>query len=146
MNNNSLIYGLIFGLILAPGFTALELKFFSFLVRIFKINLKLNRPVEVLSLIIIELIAFFSSIKPVLNVHSFYSVVIFLLLLTIIYGLWKLKKWTLYVYLISAVLAQFNFITLGFDLRLSLVSFLSQVLILLVYYIYVYTPNKKEFK
>jgi len=144
--NNSFIYGLIFGLILVPGFTGIELRFLSFLVKLFKLNFKFNKPVEVLALLISELITIFFTSKTLLTALSLYGVLIILFLFLKIFALWNTKKWALYIYLLFAILSvikggifQINNIWLG------LISIVSQALILLVYYLYVYEPNKKEF-
>ena len=71
MSDNSLIYGLIFGLILAPGFIALQLKIFSLLIKLLKLNLRFNKPITVLSLIIAELITAIFLIKPFLFIPNF---------------------------------------------------------------------------
>ena len=150
MSDNSLIYGLIFGLILAPGFIALQLKIFSLLIKLLKLNLRFNKPITVLSLIIAELITAIFLIKPILFTPNFYSIVVIVLLSIKIYGLWKLKKWVIYVYLSLIILPLLNgglFGPLGIkDIKLNIVTLISQSLILLVYYLYVYKPNKKSFK
>lgn len=150
MNDNTLIYGLLFGLLLAPGFIAIQLMLFSFLIKFLKLNIKFNKPITVLALIISEVIAFLQIIKPTLTTPSYYSAIVVVFLLTKIYGLWKLKKWIIYVYPFLIILPLFNgglFGSLGInDLRLSIVTLISQCLVLLVYYLYVYKPNKKYFK
>jgi len=150
MSDNSLIYGLIFGLILAPGFIALQLKIFSLLIKLLKLNLRFNKPITVLSLIIAELITAIFLIKPILFTPNFYSIVVIVLLSIKIYGLWKLKKWVIYVYLSLIILPLLNgglFGPLGIkDIKLNIVTLISQSLILLVYYLYVYKPNKESFK
>jgi len=150
MSNNSLIYGLIFVLILAPGFIALQLKIFSLLIKLLKLNLRFNKPITVLSLIIAELITAIFLIKPILFTPNFYSIVVIVLLSIKIYGLWKLKKWVIYVYLSLIILPLLNgglFGPLGIkDIKLNIVTLISESLILLVYYLYVYKPNKESFK
>jgi len=145
--DNTLIYGLIFGLILAPGFIGIELRFLSFLVRIFKLNIKLNRPIEVLALLIDELITIFISLKAFLLAPSPYAVLVVLFLSVIIFALWNMKKWVLYAYplfillpIINGGLFQIN------NIWLSIASAVGQVLVLLIYYLFVYQPNQKEFK
>src|SRR3989339_1582637 len=148
MSNNSLIYGLIFVLILAPGFIALQLKIFSLLIKLLKLNLRFNKPITVLSLIIAELITAIFLIKPILFTPNFYSIVVIVLLSIKIYGLWKLKKWVIYVYLSLIILPLLNgglFGPLGIkDIKLNIVTLISESLILLVYYLYVYKPNKES--
>ena len=145
--DNTLIYGLIFGLILAPGFIGIELKFLSFLVKLLKLNIKLNRPTEVLALLIIELISFFIGLKALLVIPSLYAVLVILFLFVKVFALWNMKKWVLYAYplfillpIINGGLFQIN------SIWLNIASAVSQVLVLLVYYLFVYQPNKQLFK
>lgn len=145
--NNALIYGLIFGLILAPGFIGIELRFFSFLVRLFRLNIKFNRPAEVLALLITELISFFIGLKALLVIPSLYAVLVILFLFVKVFALWNMKKWVLYAYplfillpIINGGLFQVN------NIWLNIASVVSQVLVLLIYYLFVYQPNQKEFK
>lgn len=155
--NNTLIYGLIFGLILAPGFIGIELRFFSFLVRLFKLNLKLNRPTEVLALLISLLILLPSSINVVALTPSVYGLLIIISSCIIILGLWQMKKWVLYAFLAFSFLPLVGLI-IGSpyegisdlfhsnNIWLNVASAVSQVLILLIYYLFVYHPNKQLFK
>lgn len=145
MDNNALIIGLIFGLVLAPGFMAIELKFFSFLVKFFKLNVKLNKPAEVLSLITAIFISVLLSLKG-FRVPSYSSLMLIVFIPIIISGLWNLKKWVIYVFLIYSFLPYGNSGLFGIiDLRLIIGGLLSQFLVLLVYYLYVYKPNKELF-
>jgi flagellar biosynthesis protein FliQ len=148
--NNSLVYGLIFGLLLAPGFIGLQLVFFSSLVRKLKLDVKFDKPVEVLSLIISEIITILFSLKSIFTPSFYYPLIVVVLLSTMVYGLWKLKKWVVYVYLFFSIVTQLNYFLSGMikinDLKLSIASLISQILTLLIYYFYVYKPNKKRFK
>lgn len=148
--NNSLVYGLIFGLLLAPGFIGLQLVFFSSLVRKLKLDVKFDKPVEVLSLMISEVITLLFSLKSIFTPSFYYPLIVVVLLSTMVYGLWKLKKWVVYIYLFFSIVTQLNYFLSGMirisDLKLSIASLISQILTLLVYYFYVYKPNKKRFK
>ncbi len=148
--NNTLTYGLIFGLLLAPGFIGLQLVFFSSLVRKLKLDVKFNKPVEVLSLMISEIITILFSLKSIFTPSFYYPLIVVVLLSTMVYGLWRLKKWVVYVYLFFSIVTQLNYFLSGMikinDLKLSIASLISQILTLLIYYFYVYKPNKKRFK
>jgi len=145
--NNTIIYGLIFGLILAPGFIGIELRFFSFLVRLFKIHIKLNKPQEVLALLITELISFLIGFKALLVIPFLYAFLTTSFLFAKMYALWNMKKWVMYVYplfillpIINGGLFQVN------NIWLNIASAVSQVLVLLICYLFVYHPNKQLFK
>lgn len=136
-----------YGLILAPVVIAIELKVLIFFIRTLKLNIKLNRPVEVISLIVSEFIAVISSLKIALTISSIYLLIIIFFLLIKIYGLWKLRKWVLYVYIILIILPLLNGDLFRVNnLQLNIVTLVSRFFVLLVYYLYVYKPNKKEFK
>lgn len=148
MDKNPLVYGLIFGLTLTPLFTFIELKMFTFISKFLKLDVKLKKPIEVISLIIIEIIALILSLKSLVTLSAYSFIVIFILLIKI-FGLWKLKKWVLYIYVISMLLTFSNISNGGlgtFELRVIAISLPIQLIVLLIYYLNVYKPNKKLFK
>lgn len=148
MDKNPLVYGLIFGLILTPLFAFIELKIFIFISKFLKLDIKLKKPAEVISLIIIEIIALILSLKSLVTISTYSFIVIFFLLIKI-FGLWNLKKWVLYVYVIFTLLTFSNISNGGlgtFELRVIFISLPIQIIVLLVYYFYVYKPNKTLFK
>lgn len=145
--NNSLSFSLFFGLVLAPAVIALQLKIFAYLVKLFKLHVKLDRPIEILSLIISELVAVIISLQSLLVNPSFYVILVSLAVSARIYGLWKMKKWVIYVFLASNFLPLINGGLFQINnIWLNLISVVSQALILLVYYLYVYKPNQNKFK
>jgi len=145
--DNTLVYGLIVALILAPGFIGIELRFFSFLVKLFKLNIKFNRPTEILALLIIEFISFLIGLKALFVIPSLYAFLATSFLFAKMYAVWNMKKWVMYVYplfillpIINGGLFQVN------NIWLNIASAVSQVLVLLIYYLFVYHPNKQLFK
>jgi len=147
MNNNT-IYGLMFGLIFSPVFIFFELKFFAFIIKLMKFDQKFNRPDKILALITIELLAFINIIRSVQS-FSIYLFLITMVLLAKVYGLWRLKKWVIYVYILFIFISLINEGFSGFmgikDTKLFITSFVVQIFIALLYYFHVYYPNKYKF-
>lgn len=136
-----------FSLILVPAIAVIELKFFSFLIRVFRLDIRFNKPVEIIALVIVEIIAVISSLKLIFSFFSIYSSLIIIFWFIRLYGLLNLKKWVVYIYL-SFLL--FSFTNDGFfnikNISLNIITFMGQLFILLIYWLYVYKPNKKLFK
>ncbi len=142
---NTLSFGLIFGLLLTPIYILLQLKFFSFLIRLLKLDSKFEKPTIILALIIIEFLNIPYFFK---NTNILFSIIALIIILLKIYGLFNLKKWVVYVYVIIAIISEFNlYISIKEFQNLSVffTSLFSQLFTLGIYYFYVYNPNKERF-
>jgi uncharacterized membrane protein (DUF2068 family) len=132
----------------AISIIALEFFIIKFIVSLLKLDQKYSKPKQVLALIVIETIAVLTSTN-LLNKTPMIFAYMCLFLLVKVVGLWKMKKWVLYVYLFANMFSWYlsvTTLTKGKDITtLIATGILGSVLILLFYYLQVYLPNKKEF-
>jgi hypothetical protein len=133
-------------MILAPSIAGIELRVLFFVSRLLKLNIKFNKPIEVIALTIAEIIALGLTLWSIFNSFSFFMITAIILLLIKIFGLWNLKKWIIYIYIFGSLMPLFTENLRGLGLLPVLFSLIGNLLVLLVYYIYVYQPNKEAFK
>lgn len=132
----------------AISIIALEFFIIKFIVSFLKLDKRYNKPKQIISLVFIEIIAVLTS-TGLLNKTPMIFVYMCLFLLVKVVGLWKMKKWVLYVYLFSNMFSWYLSITTltkGKDIAtLITTGVIGSILILLFYYLQVYLPNKKDF-
>ena len=143
--NNTLMYSLI-GMILAPSVAGIELRILFFVSRLLKLNVKFNKPIEIIALTIAEIVALELTLLNIFNSLTLFLFITTVLLLIKIFGLWNLKKWVIYIYIFGSLVPFFTENLRSLGLLSVLIGLVGNFLVLLVYYIYVYQPNKESFK
>lgn len=146
MNTNMFVFYCLVSLV-AISLIAIEFFSIKFIVSFLKLDVKYDKPKEVIALIIIEIIAVLTSVNTIQKFPFIFAIMcLFLFIKTI--GLWNLKKWILYFYLISNAISWYVSATStkGKDITTLLATgVIGSVLILTFYYVRVFLPNKTKF-
>lgn len=133
--------------LVAIAYIAIEFFVIKFIVSLLKLDQKYNKPKEILTLSVIEILAVLTSINNASHAPIVFAIMCIFLVIKV-FGLWNTKKWVLYVYLFSNVVSWYISITStkGKDsATLMVAGVIGSILILAFYYFLIYIPNKKEF-
>ncbi|MCX6732572.1 MAG: hypothetical protein NTV98_03465 [Candidatus Roizmanbacteria bacterium] len=146
MNINMLIFYVMIS-IFAIVLIAVEFFIFKFIVSLLKLEEKYHKPKQILTLIIVELIAVLTSINVMTKTPIVFALMCLFLAIKV-FGLWNTKKWVLYFYVLSNCVSWYISSTAakGKDVSTLIVAgIIGSALILGFYYVQVYLPNRKEF-